>query len=278
MNLLEPARGCLPEGPLGFPMPDRAARQLDILLRRLPSTPEHAYRHAITPRGPGELNLDERWDVSWISTESVDRTGEVVLARGMDDSQFRLNPIVTLGHNYDLPPAGISLWRRRAREGAAPNLRVGIKARTQYPGRPESWPADQPWLPDQVFALVQAGLLRGKSIGFLPLRVHAPDDREVRSRGWGDGVRLVIDDWLLLEYACVTLPANQDALVEAVAKGAVCLEEPLRQALRLDHHTIVPFTPVEEIDRAVRHQLAGRLPALVEQAVAAALDRACGRI
>jgi len=278
MSTLESVRGRLPEGPLGFPMPDRAARQLDALLRRLPRTPEHAYRHAVTTRGPGELNLDERWDVSWISTESVDRTGEVVLARGMDDSQFRLHPLVTLNHDYDLPPVGISQWRRRSREGTAPDVRVGIKARTHYPPRPDTWPATQPWLADQVFALVQAGLLRGKSIGFLPLRIHAPDEKEVRSRGWGEGVRLVIDDWLLLEYACVTLPANQHALVEAVAKGTLALADPLRQALGLDRPAPIPFTALQEVERAVARQLTDRLPVLVEHAVASALDRVRGRI
>jgi hypothetical protein len=186
--------------------------------------------------------------------------------------------MVTLGHDYDLPPVGTSQWRRRAREGTPPNVLVGVKALTQYPARPDTWPAGQPWLPDQVFALVQAGLLRGKSIGFLPLRVHVPDDKEVKTRGWSDNVRLVVDDWLLLEYACVTLPANQHALVEAVAKGAVALDGPLRQALGLERQEVVPFTPLEEVERAVRRQLAGRLPVLVEQAVAQALDRARGRI
>ena len=46
--------------------------------------------------------------MSWITTESVDRTGEVVLARGMDDAQFQGNPLVTLGHAYWMPPVGRS--------------------------------------------------------------------------------------------------------------------------------------------------------------------------
>ena len=69
-----------PRGPLGFPMPD-AAKTLDQLLRTLPATNDHAYRHAVVTRGPTELNPGERSDVSWISTESVDRLGEVVRAR-----------------------------------------------------------------------------------------------------------------------------------------------------------------------------------------------------
>ncbi len=263
---LHPCRAW-PQGPLGFPMPDAAARALDAVLRRLPSTDVHAYRHAVVTRGPTELNPGERSDVSWISTESVDRLGEVVLARGMDDSQFRLNPLVTLGHDYSLPAVGRSLWRRRVQDGTPPEGLVGIKAKTRYPPPPNTWPADEPWLPDQVFALVQGGLLPGKSIGFLPLEVHVPDEKEVARRGWPDNVRLVIDRWLLLEYACVSLPANQHALVEAVSKGQLRLRGGLA------------FTSLDEVERALRRRLAGvNLPAVVARAVRDAFDHVIGRI
>src|SRR5262249_41668912 len=135
------------------------------------------------------------------------------------------------------------------------------------PPRPDSWPAGEPWLPDNVFALVQAGLLQGKSIGFLPTRVHAPDPQECERHGWGDDVRLVIDEWLLLEYACVTLPANQDALVEAVSKGSFALGG------------YIPFTPLTEVQKAVREALGALdLDAVARQAVREALDRARGRV
>ncbi len=124
------------EGLLGFPMPDPAARAVDALLKTLPKTDEYAYRKSLIARPPTELNPGERSDVSWISTESVDRTGEVVAARGMNDASFRLNPIVTMNHGYDLPPVGRSVWRKRVKDGTL----VGIKAKTQYPPRPESWP------------------------------------------------------------------------------------------------------------------------------------------
>src|SRR5579871_4569668 len=163
------------EGPLGFPMSDRAAVALDTLLKSLPRTPEHEYRHLVTTKAPTEINPGERSDVSWISSESPDRTREVVIAKGMNDSQFAGNPIVTLGHAYSLPPVGKSLWRKRVRDGQ----RIGIKAKTAYPARPETWPAQDAWPPDQVFALIQAGLLQGKSIGFLPTAVHIPDSKEI---------------------------------------------------------------------------------------------------
>jgi hypothetical protein len=253
-------------GPLGFPMPDKAARALDGLLKALPKGKEYEYRKAVVARPPTELNPGERSDVSWISTESVDRTGEVVAARGMNDAQFQHNPLVTLGHAYHLPPVGRSLWRKRVRDGDL----AGIKAKTHYPARPESWPAADPWPPDKVFALVQAGMLQGKSIGFLPTRVHIPDDQEVQQHDW-QNVGLVIDEWLLLEYACVFLPANQDALVEAVSKGAVDLPADFVAALGMEESLFsgrsqsgaagvlsrkrlhaIPFTPLEEIERHIR--------------------------
>ena len=203
------------EGPLGFPMLDKQARALDELLKKLPPGEEHRYRHFVTAKAPTELNPGERSDVSWISTESVDRTGEVVLARGMDDSQFQSNPLVTLGHSYTLPPVGRSLWRCRVKDGE----RVGIKAKTQYPPRPEAWPAGETWAPDQILALIQSGLLNGKSIGFLPTKVHIPEKAEVQKNAWPDQISLVIDEWLLLEYACVFLPANQDALRRGRLQG-----------------------------------------------------------
>jgi hypothetical protein len=274
------------EGPLGFPMSDRAAHALDALLKSLPRTPEYEYRHLVTAKAPTEVNPGERSDVSWISTESPDRTREVVVAKGMNDSQFQGNPIVTLGHAYSLPPVGRSLWRKRVRDGE----RVGIKAKTVYPARPETWPAQDPWPSDLVFALIQAGLLQGKSIGFLPVKVHVPDSKEVQKNGWGDSVGLVIDEWLLLEYACVFLPANQDALVESVAKGGLALGDDVLHALGLNRQVfgdgdggpnerILAFTSLDEIERVVLGRIAAiDFEALAEKAIKDTFYKSIGRV
>jgi hypothetical protein len=268
-------------------MPDKQARLLDQLLKALPQGKEYEYRKTVVARAPTELNPGERSDVSWISTEVVDREGEVVRARGMNDSQFQANPVVTLAHCYHLPPVGKSLWRKVVKDGEL----KGIKAKTIYPTRPSAWDASEPWPPDKVLALVQAGLLNGKSIGFLPTRVHAPTDREIEEHGW-QNCSLVIDEWLLLEYACVFLPANQNALVEAVSKGTVDVPAELLRALGLEGvvaqssagarspdlaipEPLVPFTPLEEIEKAVRRRIEGiDLAALVQTYI----DKARGRI
>jgi hypothetical protein len=268
------------EGPLGFPMADRTARAVEALLRALPRTAEHAYRKAVAGKAPTELNPGERSDVSWISTESVDRAGEVVIARGMNDSQFQGNPLVTLGHAYHLPPVGRSLWRKRVRDGEL----AGIKAKTRYPDRPENWPTDEPWVPDRIFALVQAGLLQGKSIGFLPTRTHFADSKEAKKEGWPEGA-LIIDEWLLLEYAVCFLPVNQDALVEAVSKGTVEVPGVLLEALGIEPPGVksalptTPFVALAEVEVAVAQALAEvDLEAIARRVVAEAIDRRRGRV
>jgi len=187
------------EGPLGFPCLDSQARALDDLLKKLPKDDRHAPRRAIVEKATTELLPGERCDVSWISAESPDRMDDIVVARGMNDEHFQLNPLVTLQHAYWLPPVGRSLWRKRVQDGDL----VGIKAKTQYPQRPASWPASADWPPDFAFSLVQSGLLCGKSIGFLPTKVRAPSDREIERRPELLKVQRIIEEWVLLEYACV---------------------------------------------------------------------------
>jgi hypothetical protein len=74
----------------------------------------------VTAKATSELLDGERADVSWISTEEIDRDQEIVVARGMNDSQFRMNPIVTLQHCYHMPPIGKSLWRKKVKGWPAP--------------------------------------------------------------------------------------------------------------------------------------------------------------
>ncbi|MCS6851555.1 MAG: hypothetical protein NZ700_10365 [Gemmataceae bacterium] len=255
-----------PEGPLGFPMPDQQAKAVDALLRTLPKDEAHGYRKTLIDPAVTQLEPGDRADISWITTEDVDRSGDVVRAQGMNDDHFALNPIVTLQHNYDLPPVGRSLWRRLVRDGG----RTGIKAKTHYPPRPAGWTGD--WLPDHVLALIQAGLLRGKSIGFLPTRSRRPTEAERRRRPEWKTVRFVIEEWVLLEYACVYLPAQQHAVVEAVSKTG--LPPAVLKALGLG-----PLSPSEQVAHAVRQALeAIDWEALGRRSAQRPLDRLQGRV
>jgi hypothetical protein len=279
------------EGPLGLPMRDKQARILEQLLKAVPAEDRQLSR-LVTAKAPTELLDGERADVSWISTESIDRDKEIVVARGMNDAHFAANPLVTMQHCYWEPPVGQSLWRKRSRDGAV----VGIKAKTHYPARPDDWPGApgayapgsgapapgaSPWAPDHAFALVKAGLLQGKSVGFLRLKSHAPSSHEIAARPELAQVSRIIDEWLLLEYACTFLPTNQDALVEAVSKASQVASLSLSRGREPPEQApdVVPFTALSEIEAAIKRAVAGICPeALITKAVRAAYDKARGRI
>ncbi len=212
-------------GPFLLPMTDRQAFSLETRLKALPRDFEPRRLSLAAAPAP---QPEGRSDISWITTETPDRQGDIVLAAGMDDSHFRLNPIVTLNHDYSRPPVGRSLWRKLTSE----NGRVGVKAKTYYPPRPADWSAG-PWLPDLAYGLLQAGLLNAKSIGFLPLKVRSPTSEEVRANPQFASVRAIIERWLLLEYACCYLPMQPEAVVE---ESAAAVGRQLQHSLR-------PLTP-----------------------------------
>ncbi len=236
------------EGPFGLPMSDAQAKALEERLKSLPKDDDaYTLRRCSFERGVSELQPGERADVSWITEESPDRLGDIVLASGMDDSHYQLNPIVTLNHAYDQPPVGRSLWRRKARDG---NLR-GVKAKTHYPPRPNGWTLSD-WPPDLAFELVRAGLLRGKSIGFIPLKLRTPTPDEIEKNAAMTDVRYIIEDWLLAEYACCYLPMQPNAVVETVSKSVPASWAAL---LGLPPTPSVPFTSIDALESAAKRLL-----------------------
>ena len=207
------------EGPFGFPMKDTQAQQLDKILKDLPKEEPYVLTRtkAIT-KEVIEVDKEERTDVSWISTEDKDHQKDIVIAKGCKQDIYRLNPIVTWNHDYKQPAIGHNLWIKPAKSGAT----KGLKAKTHYPPQPDEWHPGTPWMPSQALSLVHLRLLPGKSVGFLPLKARRPTPEEIKGNTalYGD-VRYVVEEWLLLEYSCETMPCNAGALVEASQKGLI---------------------------------------------------------
>jgi hypothetical protein len=109
--------------------------------------------------------------------------------------------------------------------------------------------------------------------------------KESQKLGVPVGTR-VIEEWLLLEYACTFLPAHQEAVVEAVSKGSLNLPPALLKALGLDAALVkpqdgqpaagpIPFTTLGEAEAAVRRAFA-RID--VARLVSDRIDVARGRV
>jgi hypothetical protein len=244
-------------------MPDRSAAAVDGLLAVRPTGKEWEYRRTATGAATAECCDDERSDVSIVSSSVVDRDGEVVLAGGVELTQFRANPVVTFGHRYDLLPIGRALWIKQDGDR--------LKAKTRYSTRPAGWTGD--WLPDAIWHLVRLGDLRGKSIGFLPLDGGPPTAEEIARRPDWQRVRWVYRKALLLEYAVAPIQSNPEAVVQAVAKGLAPAE--LLADLNLaPKPRLLSWTEVErQFDVTVRSALA-RLP----QTALERLERRLGRV
>ena len=161
-----------------------------------------------------------------ITTDSVDRDGEVVIPAGMNSKDYERNPVLLYEHDA-LKPIGKMLKMSRKERS--------IEAEFALAPRPEGHTGD--WLPDTVAALLDFGALNTMSIGFMG--TEARPATKADTERFGEGVRRVYGKWKLLEVSVVSIPANQDAIITAVRKGLVSASAVKRFGV------VVPERPVE---------------------------------
>lgn len=137
-----------------------------------------------------------------ISTEDVDRMGDVVVQEGIDTTRYMDNPVVLWGHDYGSLPIGIAteIVKEKGR-----TIAKGFFA-----------PEDANPLAQQARKLYDLGILRTVSIGFIPKLFDANDETKILESE-------------LLEFSFVSIPANPHALslvkeagldmIELVQKG-----------------------------------------------------------
>lgn len=134
------------------------------------------------------FNETERTIVSIITTNSVDRYNEIVQPDGIQLTNYQKNPVVLLNHNQNTLPIGKNIWIKKDANG--------LIAQTQFA---------KTSLGEDVMNLYKDGFMNAFSIGFIPLRYEF-DSQD----------RIVFTQSELLEYSCVSVPANQDALALAL--------------------------------------------------------------
>jgi HK97 family phage prohead protease len=151
-----------------------------------------------------------------ISTEDVDRMGDIVRADGAKIDSFMKNPVVLWAHDYGAPPVA-----------KAVSIEIipqkGIKATFQFP----EWAVNPQ--ADIVRRLWAGGFLNATSIGFIPIKASNLIDGDTNP--WGPKDFL---EWEMLEFSIVPVPANQNALRLAIKavdqpEGTVTLEKECEQ-------------------------------------------------
>lgn len=198
-------------GPFGFPMKEADARELDTFLQEHSKDSALSYKQRIKSDGFEYFIEGEKADVSKVTDSSIDKSGEVVDAKGIDWSIFQKNPVVTLQHNYWLPPLGKSVWQKRVGDH--------WKAKSLFADKPSDYPIEKEWAGDTIWHLIKSGFLKGKSIGFMPQKWHEPTKKDIEKDYNLKTAELIFDEVKVFEYAVCTIGCNDNAVVEDVAKS-----------------------------------------------------------
>ena len=157
-----------------------------------------------------------------ISKEVVDRDGDILRASGVDFTNYMKNPVFLSFHNSREFPLGkvTRFWV----EGNSVKADVYFPTIEELSTNPEQ-ASEKAKLVDFTYNCYKTGMLNAVSVGFIPLEW-------VETENGFDILK-----WELLEFSAVAVPANQDAIAEAVksfgdefAKGLV--SKPMEKAGR----------------------------------------------
>lgn len=146
-------------------------------------------------------DLGERSVRFTISKTVLDRDGDVLIAEGVDFTNYMKNPVFLSFHNSRAFPLGkvTNFWV----EGDSVKAVVYFPTIEELTSKPE-YASEQAKLVDFTYHCYKMGMLNAVSVGFIPV--------EYTEENGGN----IITKWELLEFSAVAVPANQDAIAEAV--------------------------------------------------------------
>ena len=136
-----------------------------------------------------------------ISTNAVDRSGDIVEPNGGKFVNFKKNPVVLMSHDYSGLPIG--------RASDLVKTEKGITAKVTFPEE-GTYP-----LADTVYNMYKQKFMRAWSIGFIPTKSEEIKDEEGKKNI--TGYRFL--NWELLEFSACSVPANPEALTNMISKG-----------------------------------------------------------
>lgn len=182
----------------------------------------------------------ERSFVAWVSTEQVDREGDVVVASGVDfKTEYLANPVVMAVHDYGRWPLGQCEWLK-------------VKSGPQWRGLYGKANVDDDADAEVVWKKIQKRTVRGVSIGFQPAKGMKsaewgpPTADELRKNPHWKGARRIIRRCVMIEFSVTPIGMNPSALIEAVSKG---LHRPrYAEPVMSDDETTLDGDPVAKAD------------------------------
>lgn len=145
-----------------------------------------------------------------ITTDGVDRDGDIMDPMGMNTEHYEKNPTVLLFHNYHSFPVGKVIKIKKTKKNVVATIE--FVPENVLPEADTSW------------KLVELGFLKTVSIGFLPN--YDTIERPSNMKKDGQEVYRIIKDYELMELSLVPVPSNRDAVAikEAVKAGKLSKE------------------------------------------------------
>lgn len=137
-----------------------------------------------------------------ISSEVVDRDGDILIAKGCDFTNFAKNPQFLAFHNYHEYPLGIP--KNWGIEGDSVYCDVYFPKLEEL-ATDAKQASEKAKLVDFTYHCYKTGMLNAVSVGFIPKEAIPLKEGGTE-----------ITEWELLEFSAVSVPANQDALAQAV--------------------------------------------------------------
>lgn len=145
-----------------------------------------------------KYNPDKRSQRFVMSSETVDRYGDIVRQDGLDTTDFLRNPVALAYHDHRAP---IGWWHNLSKINGRPK---------RHEGDLDLHPAGTTNAVDEIDRLLAATAIKACSIGFMPMDAEWIVDAEGRNT-WG----LDFIASSLLECSVCSVPANPDALAKA---------------------------------------------------------------
>jgi len=166
------------------------------------------------------LNEEEGTVYCTVTTQDIDRTGDIVLANGCDTSEFKKIPSCYINHDYSLLPIA-SCEELIHKDG-------GIEAKMKFV---LSVPAIK-----NIFELVKAGAMKGISIGFEANDVVLKGTKAFNDMCASIGAdvtkaKRIIKSWKLYEFSLVSVPANSDCFIKSLNDSKIVVDPELSKYL-----------------------------------------------